>query len=169
MDAILVACAQNSFLSKNGPVYMGDKAEILKVRLVDYLSSFSGTRIFLREKHTAGDSFFICDKTHSITASDDFQVCEELRKYADYCSDSIRYNAFFETTLDLMLRQKKINRVWLVGVETHTSILFTAEELRNRGYDVVLVEPCTMARDDYLHGFAISLMFHHLAVKVTNG
>jgi nicotinamidase-related amidase len=148
---------------------MGERAEILKVRLVDYLKSFPKTRLFVREKRAMEDSFYITDKTHSVATTDDFQILPELNKYADSFLDKIRYNAFFETTLDTFLRQKKARYVGIVGLETHTSVLFTAEELRNRGYEVSVIEPCTMSRDDYMHSAAISLLKHTLGVGVTNG
>lgn len=169
MDLLLVMCPQNSFLSPKGSVYMGEKAEILRVRLIDYLKSFTKSRVFLREKHATEDSFFMADKTHSIATTEDFQVHPDLVKYADIFSDKTRYSAFFDTTLETFIRQKNARNVGIVGVETQTSVLFTAEELRNRGFEVTVVEPCTMSRDDYMHAAAINLMKHYLGVRMTNG
>ena len=169
MDVLFVMNPQNSFLSEQGSVYMGEKAEILKVRLKDYLSGFSGTKIFFRESHAPGDTFFSTDKTHSVATSDDFSVPECLRKYANYYIDKTRYSAFFDCPLESTLMHNKVKSVGLVGLETHTSILFTAEELRNRGYEVTAIEPCLMARDESMHGFALTLMRHYLGVKISNG
>ena len=165
----MVMCPQNSFLSPKGSVYMGDKAEILCIRLGDFLSSFSKTKVFFREKHAMEDSFFATDKTHSVATTEDYQVHEGLKKYANFFYDKTRYSAFYDNQLDGFLRQRNVREVGMVGVETHTSILFTAEELRNRGYDVTVIEPCTMSRDDQLHGFAISLLKHSLGVEISNG
>ena len=148
---------------------MGERAEILKVRLADYLASFRRPRVFLREKHAMEDSFFANDVTHSIATTDDSQVVEPLKKYGDFFYDKTRYDALYDTPMDAFLRQRNVHEVGIVGVETHTSVLFTAEDLRNRGYGVTVVEPCTASRDDALHGLAISLMCHWLGVKVTNG
>jgi len=169
MDILLVLNCQNSFLSEKGTVYMGEKAEILKVRLADYLKSFSGTRLFLREVHAMEDDFFISDKTHSIANSEDFQINDSLKKYADITEDKTRYTAFFDTAILEELVLKRVKHVGLVGVETHTSILFTAEDLRNKNYEVTVIEPCVKARDDYMHGSAITLMRHYLGVRITDG
>lgn len=166
MDLILVMNPQNSFFSKDGSVYMGEKAEILKIRLRDFLSDFSGTKIFFRERHAIEDSFFSTDKTHSIATSSDYMIEESLKSYADKFIDKIRYNAFFNTNLENYLKSNSIGTVYIAGVETHTSILFTAEELKNRGYDVVLVEPCSMARVDYMHVWAITLMRNVLGIRI---
>ena len=170
MDLLLIMNAQNSFLSEKGSVYMGEKADILKIRLADFLSSFKNPKVFIREKHATEDAFFVNDVTHSIATSEDFQIHESLRKYADKFYDKIRYSAFYgDVQLETFLKLQKVRTVGMVGVETHTSVLFTAEELRNRGYEVTLIEPCVMARDDYLHAYAITLMKNCLGVRIANG
>lgn len=168
MDILLVMNPQNSFFSKEGLVYMGERAEILKVRLADYLSKFNKEIIFFREKHAAEDDFFIADKTHSVANTPDFLICKELKKYGHINMDKIRYSALYETPLEDNLLKRRVKHIGIVGVETHTSVLFTAEELRNRSYDVTVVEPCVMSRDDYLHGYAITLMRHSLGVRITD-
>lgn len=169
MDVLLVMNPQNSFLSETGHVYMGERAEILKIRLIDYFSRSTKKIIFFREKHALEDEFFISDKTHSITNTNDFLICDSLKKYASDIMDKTRYNAFYETSLERTLLQLRAKHVGIVGVETHSSVLFTAEELRNRLYEVTVVEPCVMSRDSYLHGYSITLMCNLLGVRIING
>ena len=163
---IIVMCPQNSFLDPKGSVYMGDKAEVLKIRLVDYLSSYTDKKIFFREKHAEQDTFFANDKTHSIANTHDYAVCDCFKGLANSFFDKTRYSGFFNTQFDSFLKTEHVQSVFLVGVETHTSILYTAEELRNRGIVVNMIEPLTASRDDYLHGVAISLMSNNLGVKI---
>jgi nicotinamidase/pyrazinamidase len=167
-DLLLVLCPQNSFLDVNGSVYMGEAAEVLKIRLQDYIGTFPGLKVFIREKRIMEDRFFLADKTHSIVNTEDFQMHESLRKYAELVYDKTRYSALYGTQLEVYLKQKNVKGIGIVGLETHTSVLFTAEDLRNRGYDITIVEPCVMARDEYMHGFAISLMRNVLGVKISS-
>lgn len=164
---IIVMCAQNSFLNPQGSVYMGEKAEVLKVRLADYLSSYHGERVFFREKHGQEDTFFSNDKTHSIVNTFDYQVCESLRGFATLYFDKTRYSGLYETGFEDQLKRSHTRTAELVGLETHTSILFTAEELRNRGIEVTVIEPLTVARDDYMHSVAIALMANNLGVRIS--
>lgn len=166
LDVLLVMNPQNSFFDDQGSVYMGTKAEILKIRLIDLLCNFSKPKIFIREKHSPEDTFFVGDKTHSITTTTDYEVYGGLKKYANLYFDKIRYNALYNTQLEAYLKQKNVKRIGMVGVETHTSILFTAEELRNKDYDVTIIEPCIMSRDDYFHNYAINIMRCFLGVRV---
>ena len=160
---------QNSFLSPQGSVSLKEQGDVLRIRLRDYLSKFPRKKLFLQEKHAPDDAFFSSDRTHSIATTDDYSVHPDLKKYADFFYDKTRYNAFYESPLEGFLRQQKVKDIGLVGLETHTSILFTAEELRNRGYQVTVVEPLCMSRDESLHGFAITVMCHSLGVRISNG
>jgi nicotinamidase-related amidase len=169
MDMLLVMNPQNSFLSPKGSVYLGERADVLKVRLADYLSTFPKTKVFLRERHSTEDTFFVGARTHSVATSEDCLVPAELKKFADFSYDKTRHTALFENQMDGFLRQRGVRSIGLVGVETHTGILFTAEDLRNRGLEVTVIEPLTMSRDDALHGFAITVMRHDLGVRISNG
>jgi len=168
MDVLIALNLQNSFLSETGSVYMGEKAEILKVRVQDFLSRFQGKKIFSRETHAEQDDFFITDKTHSVATTPDHEIHKDLKKYVDIKDDKSRYNALYKTNIEMELRLSKTKNITLIGLETHTSVLFTAESLRNRSYDVTVVEPCVMSRDDYLHGCAIAIMRNSLGVRITS-
>ncbi len=169
MDIIVALNLQNSFLDKAGSVYMGEKAEILKIRLTDFFSHTKEKKFFMRETHGEQDDFFVADKTHSVVTTPDHNIHADLKKFVDLKDNKNRYNALYQTRLEAELQKAKAKRVTLVGLETHTSVLFTAEGLRNRGYDVTVVEPCVMSREDYLHGCAISIMKNALGVRITNG
>jgi len=169
IDIIMVMNAQNSFLSEKGSIYIGEKAEILKHRMSDYLSGFSGIKLFLREKHAKEDSFFLNEKTHSIATTEDMLIHESLKKYATNFYDKTRYSAFFNTDIEPFLKREQVHNIGLMGLETHTSILFTAEELRNREYEVTIIEPCSMSIDDYMHNYALALMKNFLGVRISNG
>jgi len=158
--------AQNSFLSQDGSVYMGEKAETLKVRLLDYISSYRGKVLFFREIHAMDDTFFVNEKTHSIATTTDCLIHNSLRGKTCNFFDHSRYDSFHGTSLEPHLKREKVTSVTMVGVETHTSVLFTAESLRNRDYPVKVIEPCCMSRDDYMHSCAVSLMANSLGVRI---
>lgn len=67
-------------------------------------------------------------------------------------------SAFYGTDLELQLQKKHIRRLTLVGLETHTAILLTAADALSRGYEVVVPDPCVMARDASAHDAALRLL-----------
>lgn len=169
MDILLALNLQNSFLNKNGSLYLGEKAEILKIRISSILSLFKGKKLFIKEIHGEKDSFFTSDKTHSIVSTDDCLFDKDLVNFADLKEDKTRYDALFGNNVETIIKQHNTKNVHIIGLETHTSILFTAESLRNKDYEVTVIEPCIMSRSDYLHGAAISIMRHYLGVSFSNG
>jgi len=166
MEILLIMCPQNSYLDPKGSVYLGEKAENLKIRIIDYLSDFNGKKVFFREKHAEADNFFITGKTHSLVNSFDFNVAESLRKHATLCYDKSRYSGFYKTNFEAMLKRDKVTSIVIAGLETHTSVLFTAEEARNRGLNVSIIEPLVASMDDFMHDNALSLMVNYLGVQI---
>jgi nicotinamidase-related amidase len=67
-------------------------------------------------------------------------------------------SAFYGTELELLLQKKRIRRLTLVGLETHTTILLTAADALARGYEVVVPDPCVLARDLDAHRAALRLL-----------
>jgi len=168
-DVILAFCLQKSYFSPKGSCYLSDKVETLKVRLKEYLRSAKSNNsiiYMIREIHSSEDKFFKGTKTHSLVGSKDLEIPEVFKPYTKIIINTTTYNAFYKTALDSELNKIKPNKVYLVGLETHTFILFTAEELRNRGYQVSLIEPLAMAGDEYLHGLGITMLKNFLAVDI---
>ena len=64
-------------------------------------------------------------------------------------------SAFFDTDLDASLRELKVRRLTLVGLETHTSVLFTAADAVARGLQVVVPDPCVCSSSPEDHRFAL--------------
>lgn len=168
IDLLLVLNPQNSFMSPQGSLYMGEKSDILRMRLTDYLKSSKAKRIFFREKHAVDDTFFRRQKTHSIATSEDFHIHESLKPYAGLVIDKIRYSAFYQTDFDKVLIKEKALNIGVVGLETHTSVLYTVEELCNRGYEVTIIEPLVMSIDDVLHRYAMTILENSLGIHITN-
>lgn len=167
-DIILGMRLQRAYFHPQGVLYLGERARILQIRIEKFLESVgSGVVIyFTREIHQANDTFFRGVRSHSTVGSPDIEIMESLKRFPKLIINTNRHNAFYRTPLDSELSKMHTKKVTIVGVETHTSVLFTAEEFRNRDYDVVVPEPLVMSHDDYLHSAAINIMSQSLSVDV---
>ena len=65
-------------------------------------------------------------------------------------------SAFFETTLEDTLQKNSIGRISLVGIETHTSVLSTAEDAFARNYEVAVPETCVWSQNPKDHRTALN-------------
>lgn len=170
MPSVILACGlQKAFLDPKGSKYLGERSETLKVRLKSFFNTplCSNSIIYLiREIHEQGDDFYQAQKAHSLVGSLDIEIPEIFKPHFKLIINSSRYSSFHQTPLESELHKIKPDKVTLVGFETHTSILFTAEELRNRGYNVSIFEPLVTSEDDYLHAAGITLLRNFLGVTI---
>lgn len=168
MDVVIGMSLQKSYLNKDGAQYIGESAEDLKIRLKEYFSLIDNkyTVFFTREIHQTSDSFYRGTRSHAIVGSSDVEILESFKPYPKFMINTSRYSSFYMTPLESELRKTEAKRVYLVGVETHTNILFTAEELRNRGYEVTVYEPLVTSHDSYMHAAGINLLSNVLSVDV---
>lgn len=157
---------QRAYLSEKGVKYIGKQAEDFKVRVLDYLKSVSGDIFFTREIHRKNDPFYREGRSNSVVGSYDVEIVEMFKSFPKLIINTSRYNALYRTLLDSELSKIKPDRVVLLGVETHTNVLFTAEELRNRDYEVQVYEALTASKDSYMHASGINILSNILSVDV---
>lgn len=167
---VVIACGiQRAYFHETGTFYLKEKADILKTRLIEYFKSLNREEniiFFTKEIHQTTDSFFKDTKTYGIVGTPDIEVPEVFKPYSNFMVNVNRYNSLYKTGLESELVKIKPAKVFVVGVETHTNVLFTAEELRNRDYDVEVYEALTASEDDFMHETGINLMSNVLSVMV---
>lgn len=169
MNAIIGMGLQHAYLNKNGKFYLGEKGEKLKENLKVFFerNSTNSVVFFTREIHSVDDPFFKSIVTHSIVGTEDINLVESLKCYSKFIINVTRYNAFFRTQLESEIKKYSFEKIILVGVETHTNILFTAEEFRNRDYNnVVIYNDLVTSRDEYMHSVGINLLVNVLSVDL---
>lgn len=168
MDVVLGLSLQKAYFNKDGSQYIGDNADTLKIRLKEYFNLIDNKYIvfFTREIHQTSDSFYRSTRSHSVVGSSDVEIVETFKPYPKFMINTSRYNSFFMTPLEAELKKTGAKRIYIVGVETHTNVLFTAEELRNRGYEVTVYEPLVASQDAYMHAAGINILSNVLSVDI---
>lgn len=79
----------------------------------------------------------------------------DIRADQEYIVRKRRFSGFFETDLNLLLREAGVERILLVGVKTHVCIRATAQDGFAYGYRVVL--PLEAVNSNYRHLHEASL------------
>lgn len=170
MKNVILACGlQRAYFNKQGSRYLGEKSEILKIRLIDFFQSMdlsSYVVFFMREIHRADDIFFQGQKTYGIVGTPDIEIPEVFKPFAKFIINTSRYSGMYRTAFESELNKIRPKEIHIVGVETHTTVLFTAEELRNRGYHVIGYEPLMLSEDDFLHSLGINMLSNVLSVDI---
>ena len=92
---------------------------------------------------------------HAIAGTKGAEVIPELSpKEGDYVVPKRRYSGFFQTSLDLLLRELGVDTVILGGLHTHMCVRHTAADAYMLGYNVVVASDCTdsFTKEDYEYG-----------------
>jgi nicotinamidase-related amidase len=77
-----------------------------------------------------------------------------------------RFNAFFGTDLDMILRANSIETLVLAGIATSGVVLSTARHAADADYRVVIVEDCCADRDAEVHRVLMGKVFARWAAVV---
>ena len=86
----------------------------------------------------------------------------ELDEFGDrvmYVSGKVGFNAFSNTTLEDVLRERDIENVLVCGMVTSLCIDSTGRAAYERGYNVTIVSDCSSARTDAEHEFFCENVF----------
>ena len=81
-----------------------------------------------------------------------------------------RLSGFYQSDLEITLKELGVDRVILVGSSTHVCVMLTAIEAFQRGIEVVIPEDCTTAAPKYNGGnvkWAIKYMEKWACAKIT--
>ena len=96
---------------------------------------------------------------HAIRGSEEARVVKELEPGKDdFIVLKRRYDAFFATDLDLLLRELGVDTVVLTGVATDICVLHTAAGAFFRGYRVIVVEDGVAGVTRDSHRWALEYM-----------
>ena len=85
----------------------------------------------------------------------------------DYFVVKPMHSGFFNTSLDLLLRDLGVRTVVLTGMATDVCVLFTANDAYMHGFNVVVVTDCVTSSQLASHRHAIALMHSALKAKLT--
>ena len=97
---------------------------------------------------------------HNLAGSKGTEIIPELYAEGDLVvREKKRYNAFYATDLEFLLRRLGVDTVILTGINTTTCVLCTAFEATNRDFRVVIASDAVDSMDgEEMHRFALRLM-----------
>ena len=154
--AILVVDMLNDFVT--GALGCDNAKKIVKPtqELLDNARKNNVPVIFCNDSHLKGvDKELDFWGDHAIRGTKGAEVIPELPiKNNDYVILKRRYSAFFQTDLDLLLKELGVTTVIITGLHTHMCCRHTAADAFQNNYEVIFANECTNAftEEDYLYG-----------------
>ncbi len=112
--------------------------------------------IFCNDAHLKGiDKELELWGDHAIAGTKGAEVIPELGPCdSDYVVPKRRYSGFFQTNLDILLRELGVDTVILTGLHTHMCVRHTSADAYQLGYKVVVAKDATnsFTKEDYEYG-----------------
>ncbi len=147
--AILVVDMINEFMKPGGKMVLkGGHVLIEPVRkLLDKARNAKMRVIYLNDSHRRGvKGEFTKRIRHCIEGTWGTQVIDEIKpRVGDFVIFKRTYSGFFQTDLDLTLRDLGIKTVIVIGVVTNICVRSTIHDAFFRGYKVIVPRDCVMA------------------------
>ena len=172
-DLLVIVDMQNDFVTKGGALYF-EKAEDVKPVVLDCVKNHvekDENIIFTQDWHEKDDEEFKLFPPHCVKNTWGAELFDELKELVQGYDKAFfvrkkKFSAFYGTDLDEKLKELSPTKIEVCGVATNICVLFTVEELRNRGYEVILYENGVSSYDEKLHEFALSQMRDVLGAKI---
>lgn len=156
--AILVVDMLNDFVTGALTCERGRAIVPATAELLDAARAAGVPVIFCNDAHIKGiDRELKIWGDHAIAGTKGAEVIPELKlSDKDYVVPKRRYSGFFQTDLDILLKELGVKTVVMTGLHAHMCVRHTSADAYCLGYDVVVAKEATdsFTEEDYLNGLA---------------
>lgn len=156
--AILVVDMLNDFVTGALTCERGRAIVPATASLLDAARAAGVPVIFCNDAHRPGiDRELEIWGDHAIVGTEGAEVIPELNLCEkDYVVPKRRYSGFFQTDLDILLKELGVKTVVMTGLHAHMCVRHTSADAFCLGYDVVVAKEATdsFTEEDYLNGLA---------------
>ena len=156
--AILVVDMLNDFVTGALACDRGKAIVPATAALLDAARNAGVPVIFCNDAHIAGiDRELKLWGDHAIAGTKGAEVIPELKKSEkDFVIPKRRYSGFFQTDLDILLKELGVKTVVMTGLHAHMCVRHTSADAYCLGYDVVVAKEATVSftEEDYVNGLA---------------
>ena len=150
--AVIVVDMQNDFAHPNGKLYVPSTKNIIEPikKLLDKARKKNVKIFYTQDWHRKDDVEFGIWGAHAVADTWGAEIIEELSPTEnDYLIKKLRYDAFFGTPLDHLLRIFKIENLVIVGTVANICVLHTAGSAALLGYKVIIPTDGIAALTDF--------------------
>jgi nicotinamidase-related amidase len=150
--ALIVVDMQNDFVSDGGSLRVADAQATVPViqRLIDFARGHDLRVIYSQDTHREGDPEWNIWPEHAREGSWGWEIVEALRPAPeDTVITKVRYDAFYGTPLDHLLRVWGISALIICGTVANICVHYTAASAALRWYDVIIPRDATSALDPF--------------------
>lgn len=151
-SALLIVDMQNDFVKEGGALKVADaRATIPRIRRLLDLAREAGMRVlYTQDSHREGDPEWTIWPEHARVGTWGWHIVEELApRPEETVIAKVRYNAFYGTSLDHLLRLWGVGTLVICGTVANICVHYTAASAALRWYEVVIPRDATSALTEF--------------------
>ena len=159
--AVIVVDMQNDFVNPRGRLFVPSApATVPRIkRLLEKAREAAVMTIFTKDTHYPGDPEFSIWGEHVVKGSWGWEIVDELKPVeGEIVIEKTRYDAFYGTPLDDLLRAYGIENVVVVGTVANICVLHTVAGAALRWYKVVVPVDAISALNEFDYYAALRQM-----------
>lgn len=150
--ALIIVDMQNDFVNPKGKLYVPNSEKIIKPlkNLLMRSRTAGATIVYTKDTHSEDDVEFQIWPKHAVKGTWGWEIIDELKPIkGEIIIKKLRYDAFFGTPLDHILRLKKISTLIVTGVVANICVLHTASYGALLGYNIIFPMDTTIALNEF--------------------
>ena len=150
--ALVIVDMQNDFVREGGGLLVPDaEATIPAIRALLELARAHGMRVvYSQDTHRDGDPEWLIWPEHAREGSWGWEIVDELAPARDdVVLRKLRYDAFYGTPLDHLLRLWGVDTLVICGTVANMCVQYTAASAALRWYEVVIPRDAISALDRF--------------------
>jgi nicotinamidase-related amidase len=150
--ALLVMDMQKDFVEDGGALLVPDARDTVKPikRLVDAFHSQDILVVYTQDSHREGDPEFDIWGHHVLEGTAGEGIIDELGPMeGDIVVKKARYDAFYGTDLDQILRSRDIDSIVVVGTVANICVHYTTASAAQRWYGLICPVDCISALTEF--------------------
>ncbi|MEK5080550.1 isochorismatase family cysteine hydrolase [Solibacillus sp. FSL W7-1436] len=165
--ALIVIDYTYDFVADNGKLTCGKPGQAIEKNISTLIEQFiehNDVVVFANDLHFENDPYHPESKLfppHNIVGTKGRELYGSVKELYETYKDRVisfdktRYSAFAGTNLDILLRERAVEEVVLVGVCTDICILHTAVDSYNLGYKITVPEHGVASFNEIGHEWAL--------------
>ncbi|HEY1715593.1 MAG TPA: isochorismatase family cysteine hydrolase [Solirubrobacteraceae bacterium] len=150
--ALIVVDMQNDFVSEGGSLRVPDAESTIPVitTLLDLARAYGTRVVFTQDTHRDGDPEWRIWPEHAREGTWGWQIVDALAPREDETIiPKVRYDAFYGTPLDHLLRMWGVTTLVICGTVANICVHYTAASAALRWYDVIIPRDAVSALDPF--------------------